>query len=349
MELVDHRIVPHHSFSEMVRYAERPIFNKKGEVVSDLHSVWITLNNPKDLNSYTTEMVKEVIMAFDHAGADRRNIATVFTGEGEKSFCTGGNTKEYAEYYSGRPLEYAQYMWLFNMMVNSILLHQKPVICRVNGMRIAGGQEIGMACDFTIAGDHATFGQAGPRHGSAPVGGSTDFLPAFVGVERAMNSAVLCKSWDACEAALFGLITEYVPVYKKNGDFIASPFLSKPYKEAKAEVKECEMDLSCLDKKVNNHITQLLHLMSGCVMKTVFEVRRAKWEQWARNFPSHRDWLALNMLSDAKAGFNAFNLGNKEVGREVDFILLHKLQANGHKYDERLINAILQEGIELPD
>ncbi len=61
----------------------------------------------------------------------------------------------------------------------------KPVVCRVNGMRIAGGQEIGMACDFTIAQDLARFGQAGPKHGSAPDGGSTDFLQLFVGIERA--------------------------------------------------------------------------------------------------------------------------------------------------------------------
>ena len=51
-------------------------------------------------------------------------------------------------------------MRLFNDTVTSILLCDKPVICRVNGMRIGGGQEIEMACDFSIAGDHASFGQA---------------------------------------------------------------------------------------------------------------------------------------------------------------------------------------------
>ena len=101
----------------------------------------------------------------------------VFTGAGDTAFCTGGNTKEYAEYYAGNPQEYRQYMRLFNDMVSAILTCDKPVICRVNGMRIGGGQEIGMACDFSIAQDLALFGQAGPKHGSAPDGGSTDFLP----------------------------------------------------------------------------------------------------------------------------------------------------------------------------
>ena len=74
---------------------------------------------------------------------DRSVVAIVFTGAGDRAFCTGGNTKEYAEYYSGRPTEYALYMDLFNGMVDSILTAKKPVICRVNGMRVAGGQEIG--------------------------------------------------------------------------------------------------------------------------------------------------------------------------------------------------------------
>mgnify|MGYP000264060177 CR=1 FL=1 len=82
-----------------------------------------------------------------------------------------------------------QLLRLFNDMVSAILACDKPVICRVNGMRIGGGQEIGMACDFSVAQDLARFGQAGPKHGSAPIGGATDFLPVKVGVERSMAAA----------------------------------------------------------------------------------------------------------------------------------------------------------------
>ena len=85
------------------------------------------------------------------ASTDRAVVAVVFTGTGTRAFCTGGNTAEYAEYYAGRPEEYRQYMRLFNDMVTAILKCDKPVICRVNGMRVAGGQEIGMACDFSVA------------------------------------------------------------------------------------------------------------------------------------------------------------------------------------------------------
>jgi len=67
-------------------------------------------HNPKQYNSYTTDMVKALILAFRRASADREVNTVVFTGAGDKAFCTGGNTKEYAEYYAGNPQEYRQYM-----------------------------------------------------------------------------------------------------------------------------------------------------------------------------------------------------------------------------------------------
>ena len=72
-----------------------------------------------------------------------------------------------------------------------------------------------MACDFTVASDLASFGQAGPKHGSAPDGGSTDFLPLFVGIERAMQSCTLCETWSAHRALDYGLITEIVPALNR--------------------------------------------------------------------------------------------------------------------------------------
>ena len=94
-------------------------------------------------------MVKAAILAFRRASVDREVNAVVFTGAGDKAFCTGGNTKEYAEYYAGNPQEYRQYMRLFNDMVSSILGCDKPVICRVNGaiQHLAGMKK----SDFIVA------------------------------------------------------------------------------------------------------------------------------------------------------------------------------------------------------
>src|SRR5579862_7195818 len=165
MEFKDHNLIKCSSHPGVL-YEEVPLKDLKGNLVAGLHSVRITLDNPKQLNSYTTEMVKGVIFGMRRASNDRACIAVVFTGSGTRAFCTGGNTAEYAEYYAGQPEEYRQYLRLFNDMVSAILACDKPVICRVNGIRVGGGQEIGMACDFSIAQDLANFGQAGPKHGS---------------------------------------------------------------------------------------------------------------------------------------------------------------------------------------
>ncbi len=220
----NHNLVDKVDYSGVI-YEKRPCLDISGQPVKGLYNAWIILNNPDQYNSYTTDMVKGVILGMREASNDRSVVATIFTAVGDKAFCTGGNTKEYAEYYAGNPQEYKQYMRLFNDMVSTILMSDKPVVCRVNGMRIAGGQEIGMACDFTIAQDMARFGQAGPKHGSAPDGGSTDFLPIFVGVENAMYSCTVCDPWSAHEAFRYGLLTEIVPALKVNGEFIPNPLV----------------------------------------------------------------------------------------------------------------------------
>jgi len=223
--LKNHNIVEGYTYTDII-FEKRPCLNFDGTPVKGLFNAWIMLNNPKQYNSYTTKAVKEIILAFGEASNDRSVVAVVFTGVEDKAFCTGGNTKEYAEYYSGNPQEYSQYMRLFNDMVSAILKCEKPVVCRVNGMRVGGGQEIGMAADFTVASDLARFSQAGPKHGSAAIGGATDFLHLYVGVERAMMSLTLCEPWTAHQALNLGMITDVAPALKVDGKFIVNPLVN---------------------------------------------------------------------------------------------------------------------------
>ena len=341
-----------------LRHEERALRDARGGVIPGLHTVWITLDNPGQLNSYTTEMVKGVILGMRRASNDRGAVAVVFTGSGTRAFCTGGNTAEYAEYYAGRPDEYRQYMRLFNDMVSAILGCDKPVICRVNGMRIAGGQEIGMACDFTIAQDLAVFGQAGPRHGSAPDGGSTDFLPLFVGIEAAMDSCTLCEPWSAHKALRLGLVSKVVPALRVGGAFVPNPLVvtdrwvddgdivfGEPKsgagrEAAKQLLASGEIDLSPLDAAVDALVLKLANTMPGCLTKTLESVRKHKLEHWDRNRESNRAWLALNMMTEARAGFRAFHEGSKAC-READFLLLRRRLAEGAVWNDALTEEII--------
>ena len=337
-----------------VLYEEVPL-------VEGLHSVRITLDNPKQLNSYTTDMAKGVILGIRRASNDRACVAVVFTGSGSRAFCTGGNTAEYAEYYAGRPDEYRQYLRLFNDMVSAILTCDKPVICRVNGMRVGGGQEIGMACDFTVAQDLANFGQAGPKHGSAPDGGATDFLPLFVGVEAAMESCTLCEPWSAYKALRLGLISKVVPGLKLDGKFVPNPLVTTDrwidengqivYGEfktgaqkiaAKETFSRGQVDLALLDQAVDNMVHSLAMTMPSCLTRTIESVRKHKLEHWDRNKESSRAWLAGNMMTEGRAGFRAFHEGSKEC-REVDFLLLRRRLAEGQAWGDELTEEVLSK------
>ena len=308
-------------------------------------------------------MVKGAILAFRRASASRDVVAVVLTATGDRAFCTGGNVKEYAEYYAGKPQEYRQYMRLFNDMVSSILACDKPVICRVNGMRIAGGQEIGMACDFSITQDLARFGQAGPKHGSAPIGGSTDFLPVMIGCEQAMVSAVLCETFSAHKALRLGIVMDLVPALKLDGEYVANPLVvtdrfadewgrivfgepksGDELAEGKESMKRGEINLGLLDERIEELCAKLMMTFPDCTTKTIEELRKPKLKAWNDNKENSRAWLALNMMTEAKAGFRAFNEGTRETGREIDFVALRQALAKGTPWTEELVDSLMPKG-----
>jgi 6-oxocyclohex-1-ene-carbonyl-CoA hydrolase len=336
----------------------RPARTREGLPAAGLHNLWITLNNPDELNSYTTDMVKEIILALGEASNDRGTVCVVLTGAGNRSFCAGGNTREYAEIYAGAPAEYRQYMRLFNDMVTAVLHCDKPVICRVNGMRVGGGQEVGMACDFSISSDLAVFSQAGPKHGSVPDGGSTDFLPLFIGMEYAMLSATLCEPWSAHRFYRLGGLTQIVPSARVNGKFIANPLVvtdrilddygrmilgdfktGDAKKQGQELLASAQIDLSLLDEAVEQMCTKLLYTMPDCLTKTIESLRKHKLEHWDRNRETNRAWLSLNMMTEANAGFRAFHYGDKK-NREVDFVRLRQRLAEGARWNEDLVESI---------
>jgi 6-oxo-cyclohex-1-ene-carbonyl-CoA hydrolase len=343
-------------------FEKKPLVNPStGEKVDGLYTAWITLNNPAQLNSYTTQMVKGVIAGMHKASMDRSVVATIFTGAGDRAFCPGGNTKEYAEYYTRRPREYRDYIDLFASMVDGILKSRAPVICRCNGMRIAGGQELGQACDITIAADTAMFGQAGTRHGSTPDGGSTDFLPVMLPtIELAMWDCVSNEQWSAYKMERLGLITKAIPIKKnEKGEWVRDPRVitdkyidngeivygePKPgagFKEGVGILKGLKTDWSQLDAFIDKVVWTFANLMPLCLMKSIETVRVKKRFFWDRTKMDASYWLAANMNMEAWLGFNAFNTEDLTGSRVVDFIKYRQLIAEGRTFDEKLFEEVL--------
>lgn len=216
-----------------------------------------------------------------------------------------------------------------------------------------------MACDFSIAQDLALFGQAGPRHGSAPDGGSTDFLPLFVGIEAAMLSCTACEPWTAHQALRLGLLTEIVPALRIDGRLVPNPlavtdrWISEDgrivYGErrtgadldaAKQRLKSGTIDLGPLDDAVEQMVLKLALTMPGCLTKTIESLRKHKLAHWDRNREGNRAWLALNMMTEGRLGFRAFHEGTRDR-REVDFLELRRALAHGRPWGSDLERELL--------
>jgi len=341
-------------------YEKRPLRNDKGDEVPGLYVAWIRLNNPDQYNSYTTTMVKGVIAGFTAASGDRSVVAVVFTGTGDKAFCSGGNTTEYSQYYSKRPNEYGEYMDLFNGMVDAILNCKKPVVCRVNGMRVAGGQEIGMACDLAISSDLAIYGQAGPKHGSAPVGGATDFLPWYLTAEDAMWSSISCEMWSAYKMKIKGLISKAVPVLQKDGTYVRNPLVhtdsyvrdgevvygesktGDELKKGKELLKSCTVDFGMLDQAVDAIVWRFANLFPGCLQMSIDAIRAKKKFFWDQAKLPSRHWLAANMSGEAFLGFHAFSTRKMTGTDTIDFIKYRQLVAQGAIMDDDAFAQVLK-------
>ncbi|MDO9218956.1 MAG: hypothetical protein Q7U14_16905, partial [Lacisediminimonas sp.] len=150
---------------------------------------------------------------------------------------------------------------------------------------------------------------------------------------------VLCEPFSAHKASWMGILTDVVPALKVDGNFVANPLVETQQmvdqhgrfsfgeaktgaalKEGKALLARGAVDLSLLDAKVE-------------------ELRKPKLEAWDKNKENSRAWLALNMMTEGRAGFTAFNEGTKD-DREADFVLLRQKLAAGESWVGPLHDSI---------
>ena len=182
------------------------IFEKKERIAR------ITINRPQRYNACTQQTVHELIDALKRC-MDNEIGVVVLTGQGEKAFCTGGDqtTREKGGYKGDYvlPLEVG-----WQSVTHLIRTLPKPVIARVNGYAIGGGHVWHVACDLSIAAEHAQLGQAGPRVGSFDPGYGTGDLMRAVGVKRAKEIWFLCRRYTAQQALKMGLVNAVVPYDK---------------------------------------------------------------------------------------------------------------------------------------
>jgi 2-ketocyclohexanecarboxyl-CoA hydrolase len=167
----------------------------------------ITINRPEKMNAFRGRTCEELIHALNRAGWDKSVAVIVLGGAGDRAFCTGGDQSAHEGGYDGRgmiglPIEDLQ---------SIIREAPKPVIARVQGYAIGGGNVLATLCDFTIASEKASFGQVGPKVGSVDPGFGTAYLARVVGEKKAREMWYLCRRYTAAEALAMGLVNAVVP------------------------------------------------------------------------------------------------------------------------------------------
>jgi 2-ketocyclohexanecarboxyl-CoA hydrolase len=167
----------------------------------------ITINRPQKFNAFRGKTCEELISAFHRAGWDRDIGVIVLTGAGEKAFCTGGDQGAHEGSYDGRgmiglPIEDLQ------RVIRDV---PKPVIAKVRGYAIGGGNVLALICDLTLAAESAVFGQVGPKMGSVDPGFGTAYMARVIGEKRAREVWFLCRRYSARDALAMGMVNAVVP------------------------------------------------------------------------------------------------------------------------------------------
>lgn len=180
-------------------------------------TAYITINRPEVYNAFRGITCEELIHAFQKAGWDNDIAAIVFAGAGDKAFCTGGDQSSHDGQYDGRgtiglPVEE------LHTVIRDV---PKPVIARVQGYAIGGGNVLATLCDMTIASESAQFGQVGPKMGSVDPGFGTAYLAHVVGEKKAREIWYMCRRYSAQEALEMGLINAVVPDDKLDEEIAA--------------------------------------------------------------------------------------------------------------------------------
>jgi len=167
----------------------------------------ITINRPQKFNAFRGKTCEELISAFHRAGWNRDIGVIVLTGAGEKAFCTGGDQGAHEGSYDGRgmiglPIEDLQ------RVIRDV---PKPVIAKVRGYAIGGGNVLALICDLTLAAESAVFGQVGPKMGSVDPGFGTAYMARVIGEKRAREVWYLCRRYSARDALAMGMVNAVVP------------------------------------------------------------------------------------------------------------------------------------------
>ncbi len=169
----------------------------------------LRLNRPDALNALDMALLTEFSHAVAAIGEDEAVKALVVRGEG-RAFCAGADLLFFDTVFDDIA-RLPPYVHLLNECFFQLENLPIPTIAVVHGFALAGGLELAMACDMTLAAEEARLGDQHLNFGLMPGGGSTQRLPRRVGMQRAMELLTTGRWLSGSEAAQWGLALRAVP------------------------------------------------------------------------------------------------------------------------------------------
>ena len=168
----------------------------------------LTLHRPDRLNAVNSEMLREMIAAFDRADEDDAVRAVVVTGAG-RAFCAGADLSGGGQTFA-RETTADEHRDGGGQVTLRIFDLKKPVIAAINGPAVGFGITMTLPMDIRIASSAARIGFVFARRGVVPEAASTWFLPRLVGMAQAAEWVYTGRVFPAEEARAGGLVSRVV-------------------------------------------------------------------------------------------------------------------------------------------
>jgi enoyl-CoA hydratase/carnithine racemase len=248
------------------------------------HRATVRIDRPDVLNALDRPSLDEIEKHFKAAAADDAVGVVVLTGTGDRAFSTGADLDE-QQAFLDHPNAYWEWMGHFIGAIDAIRGCPKPVVARLNGMTVGGGNELNLACDLAVAADDIVFRHVGPSRGSVPAGGATQWMPIVVGDRRAREVLLLNQPISPQTALEWGWVNRVVPRHE-------------------------------LDTAVNELCNDLLAKMPEIVRATKAQLNFWKDLSWALTIRHAREWLTIHAASaEVREGLESFH-GRRPVDYE---------------------------------
>jgi len=191
--------------------AYETILTEKREQVA-----FITLNRPEKLNTFSSQLARELNDALRQFDADNEVRVVILKGAG-KAFSTGIDISEFP---GQTPLEYQAWSELMDEMHLTIAAMTKPVIAMVHGYAVANGAGLMFAADLAVVAEGTKIGTTAINVGLLCTG---PLIPATYCLSKAkvMEMMLSGDMIDAAEAYRLGLVNKVVPLEKLEEETLA--------------------------------------------------------------------------------------------------------------------------------